>query len=401
MKSLSVYIHIPFCVRKCKYCDFLSASAEDSQIQSYVNELCGEIHREAQKYKLYEVVTVFLGGGTPSLLSAKQTEQILSVLRSDYALSPGAEITMEVNPGTVTEQKASAWRGAGINRLSIGLQSAEDAELKILGRIHTWQDFLHSWKLVREAGFTNCNIDLMSGLPGQTLTSWCRTLSKVIALKPEHLSAYSLIIEEGTYFYELYGGGDDLQTGVCGGQTGDNGTQDRNNKQTSDTPPLPDEELDRQMYQETKAILAKAGYVRYEISNYARPGKECRHNKVYWTGENYVGFGLGAASMVEHVRFDNVRCMETYLNRADKTENRHELSREEQMEEYMFLGLRLMEGVTKSGFAQRFGRTMEEVYGSVIDHHCAEGLLAVDRDCVRLTDRGIDVSNYVMADFLL
>ena len=146
MKSLSVYIHIPFCVRKCKYCDFLSASAEDSRIQSYVNELCVEIHREAQKYKLYEVVTVFLGGGTPSLLSAKQTEQILSVLRSDYALSPGAEITMEVNPGTVTEQKASAWRGAGINRLSIGLQSAEDAELKILGRIHTWQDFLHSWK---------------------------------------------------------------------------------------------------------------------------------------------------------------------------------------------------------------------------------------------------------------
>lgn len=372
MKNLSVYIHIPFCVRKCRYCDFLSAPAEDSRIQSYVNELCGEIHREAQKYKLYEVVTVFLGGGTPSLLSADQTAQVMSVLRADYRLSPDAEITMEVNPGTVTEQKASAWRGAGINRLSIGLQSAEDEELKLLGRIHTWQDFLHSWELVRNAGFANCNIDLMSGLPGQTLESWRRTLSEVIALKPEHLSAYSLIIEEGTPFYEMYGEGDGL----------------------------PDEELDRQMYQETKAILAKVGYVRYEISNYARPGQECRHNKVYWTGENYVGFGLGAASMVEHVRFDNVRCMESYLGRLDKVEHCHELSREEQMEEYMFLGLRLMTGVTKSGFAQRFGRRMEEVYGSVIDRHCREGLLASDGDCVRLTDRGIDVSNYVMADFL-
>lgn len=372
MKKLSVYIHIPFCVRKCRYCDFLSAPAGSPEIQTYVDELCREMHAEAETYKSYEVATVFLGGGTPSLLSAEQTAQIMSCLRADYRLASDAEITMEVNPGTVTEQKAYAWRASGINRLSIGLQSTEDQELKVLGRIHTWQDFQHSWELVRNAGFTNCNIDLMSGLPGQTLTSWRRTLSKVTALEPEHLSAYSLIIEEGTLFYELYGGGNDL----------------------------PDEDLDRQMYQETKSILAEAGYLRYEISNYARPGKECRHNKVYWTGENYVGFGLGAASMVEHVRFDNVRSMETYLSREDKRENQHELSCEEQMEEYMFLGLRLTEGVAKSGFAHRFGRSMEEVYGSVIERHCREGLLENNKEYVRLTDRGIDVSNYVMADFL-
>lgn len=372
MKNLSVYLHIPFCVRKCRYCDFLSAPAGELQIQSYVNELCSEIHAEAEKYKSYEVATVFLGGGTPSLLSADQTAQIMSCLREDYRLASDAEITIEVNPGTVTGQKAHAWRASGINRVSIGLQSSEDEELKSLGRIHTWQDFLHSWELVRSAGFTNCNIDLMSGLPGQSPDSWRRTLRKVIALGPEHLSAYSLIIEEGTPFYELYGEGDGL----------------------------PDEDLDRQMYQETKSILAEAGYVRYEISNYARPGKECNHNKVYWTGQNYVGFGLGAASMVEHVRFDNVRSMETYLSRTEKRENCHELSCEEQMEEYMFLGLRLMEGVTKSGFAQRFGRTMEEVYGSVIERHCREGLLENGKEFVRLTDRGIDVSNYVMADFL-
>ena len=392
MKNLSVYLHIPFCVRKCRYCDFLSAPAGEQQIQSYVNELCSEMHAEAEKYKSYEVATVFLGGGTPSLLSADQTAQIMSCLREDYRLASDAEITIEVNPGTVTEQKAHAWRASGINRVSIGLQSAEDAELKLLGRIHTWQDFLHSWKLVREAGFTNCNIDLMSGLPGQTLTSWRRTLSKVVALQPEHLSAYSLIIEEGTPFYELYGG--------CSERVDGSGILPGNGMQIMDRPPLPDEELDRWMYQETKTILAESGYMRYEISNYAREGKECRHNKVYWTGENYVGFGLGAASMVEHVRFDNVRSMETYLSRTEKRENCHELSCEEQMEEYMFLGLRLMEGVTKSGFAQRFGRTMEEVYGSVIERHCREGLLENGKEFVRLTDRGIDVSNYVMADFL-
>lgn len=368
MKRLSVYLHIPFCIRKCRYCDFLSAPAEEEQIQSYVNELCGEMHREAKKYETYEVATVFLGGGTPSLLSEKQTEQILSCLRADYKLSFDAEITMEVNPGTVTKKKAFAWRAAGVNRLSIGLQSSRDEELKTLGRIHTWQEFLHSWELVRRAGFLNCNIDLMSGLPGQTIASWRETLRKVTALEPEHISAYSLIIEEGTPFYELY----------------------------HET----DEELDRRMYQETKEVLAQAGFERYEISNYSRPGKECRHNIVYWTGENYVGFGLGAASMVEHVRFANVREMMMYLSRADKIADRHELSVQEQMEEYMFLGLRMMSGVTKAGFMHRFGRAMDDVYGDALKHHCREGLL-VNEECVRLTDRGIDVSNYVMADFLM
>ena len=382
MKSLSVYIHIPFCVRKCKYCDFLSASAEDSRIQSYVNELCGEIHREAQKYKLYEVVTVFLGGGTPSLLSAKQTEQILSVLRSDYALSPGAEITMEVNPGTVTEQKASAWRGAGINRLSIGLQSAEDAELKILGRIHTWQDFLHSWKLVREAGFTNCNIDLMSGLPGQTLTSWCRTLSKVIALKPEHLSAYSLIIEEGTPFYEQY-------------------REDEKLRDAGDKPHLlPSEESERAMYELTGELLSDYGYERYEISNYAKKGHECRHNIGYWTGEEYLGVGLGASSYIEGTRFCNTSDLREYLEEDFAPREAQKLSKNDRMAEFFYLGLRMTAGVSKAEFVRRFGLGAEAVYGEVLKDLAAQQLLEDTGTYYRLTPFGRDVSNQVLYRFL-
>ena len=312
---------------------------------------------------------------------------------------------MEANPGTVTKEALLSYRKAGINRLSIGLQSADDGELKLLGRIHTYRDFLQTYQWAQEAGFTNINLDIMSALPEQSVENYKKTLETVLSLRPQHISAYSLIVEEGTPFYEKYGQeSEKLQA------TGE--------KQ----PDLPSEEEEREMYALTEKLLAAAGYHRYEISNYALPGRECRHNLVYWKRGNYVGFGLGAASMVENVRFENTRKMQEYLAEyagvpdaepvfADvaqgdmqqifRGENVHPLSQQEQMEETMFLGLRLTEGVSKAEFHRQFGVSMEQIYGEVIQENTAQGLLADEAGYLRLTREGMDLSNYVMAQFLL
>lgn len=246
---LGIYIHIPFCIRKCLYCDFLSAPTDEQTITEYMEALLAEIRAQAPLYKEYEVKTVFFGGGTPSLLSGKALLRIMECLRSNFSFAAeedgGMEITMEANPGTLTAENLALYREAGVNRLSMGLQSADNRELKALGRIHTWEDFLVSFSLARTAGFTNINVDLMSALPGQTLQAWMDTLKKTAALGPEHISAYSLIIEEGTPFYSYYG---------------------RENPAAGHAP-LPDEETDRLMYCRTKAFLGEAGYGRYEISN--------------------------------------------------------------------------------------------------------------------------------------
>ncbi len=373
MKSLSVYIHIPFCVQKCKYCDFLSGPSTLEARAEYLEALKREIISEAPAYQDYEVKTVFWGGGTPSILEAEQIRDCMEVLRNHYRLAPHAEVSMEMNPGTASKKKLQMMRLSGINRLSIGLQSAVDEELKMLGRIHTYAEFEDTYYAAREAGFTNINVDLMSAIPGQSIEGWRKTLQRVVDLGPEHISAYSLIIEEGTPLFQ----------------------------NIESYPALPSEEEDRMMYQDTKILLKMQGYERYEISNYARPGYECRHNIVYWTRENYVGFGLGASSMVENVRWKNTDDLRTYLKQQELKEEVQKLSKSECMEEFMYLGLRRICGVSCRAFEDSFGISIDEIYGDVLTHWMNVGVLQRDEDCIALTDAGIDVSNQIFADFLL
>lgn len=452
-QNLSLYLHIPFCVRKCLYCDFLSGPQSADVQEQYVEALCREIQETSPEYREFQVVSVFIGGGTPSVLQPEQTVRIMETVKHCFVLTDTCEISMEMNPGTVTPEKMRAYYACGINRISIGLQSANDKELKALGRIHTYADFLKAYEMAVEAGFTNINVDLMSAIPEQTMDSYQETLQKVLALQPQpaHISAYSLIVEEGTPFYE----------------------QELN---------LPDEDTERRMYEITDDILRKAGYHRYEISNYAKEGKECLHNKVYWQRGNYLGLGIGSASLIRNVRFHNVRDILSYVNLmwggneqsivrkgniekdcveesntgksntgknniekndmesgnaacSDKNMNERlkkireevqELPVEEQMEEFMFLGLRMMEGVSERKFYENFGRRFEEVFPGVIEKHEKLGLLEVTGEeegkmreesgsmekCqenqqgkpfvrLRLTSHGIDVSNQVFVDFML
>lgn len=367
MKPLELYIHIPFCVKKCRYCDFLSAPAGEMERQEYIEQLCGQIRSYHNLAEEYHITSIFLGGGTPSILEAGQIRTIFDAVRGTFPVDSDAEITIEINPGTVDRIKLISYRRAGINRLSIGLQSVHDQELKMLGRIHTFQEFQETFSLAREQGFDNINVDLMSGIPFQTLEGWENTLKKTAELGPEHISAYSLIIEEGTPFYEKYGEGERAEA--------------RRKRE------LPDEDTERMMYQLTKDILEEYGYHRYEISNYAKDGYECRHNLGYWNRDEYLGIGTGAASLMNNQRW--IQGEEPEL-----------LSIENQMEEYMFLGLRKMKGVSATGFYQSFGQSIQEVYGDVLHKLLQEKLIEVSGDQIRLTERGIDISNYVMSEFL-
>lgn len=381
---MELYFHIPFCVRKCFYCDFLSAPADGQTKAAYMEALRRETALRAEEYRCDSVTSVFIGGGTPSAVKAEEIAALLSTVRQYYPLAEDAEITIEVNPGTVTAEKLEVYCAAGINRLSIGLQSADDRELAAIGRIHTWQQFLDTYGLAVGAGYRNINIDVMSTLPGQTLERYRRTLEKILALTPQptHISAYSLILEEGTAFWDM------SQRGEL---------------------TLPDEDADRQMYSETKRILAEAGYSRYEISNYAKPGHACRHNCGYWRRDEYAGFGIGAASLVRESRFRNGDSLTAYLR--DPVGCREELqvlSPQEQMEEFMFLGLRMTEGVSERDFEDRFGQRLADIYGGVIQANLRDGLL--EWQCgeehgnarrLALTERGLDICNYVMAQFLL
>ena len=380
MKNLEIYMHIPFCIRKCGYCDFLSAPAGRNVQEKYIQALEREIRGRAGEYEKYQVPTVFIGGGTPSILGPGQIKRLLDVLHNNYQVLPGAEITMEANPGTVDYDALMQYNRAGVNRLSLGLQSSWDEELKALGRIHTWQQFLDAYRAAAAAGFVHVNVDLMSGLPGQSIASYEETLRRVAELQPgpEHISAYSLIIEEGTAFAERYGAG---------------------------ALELPDEDTERELYGLTERILQEYGYRRYEISNYAKEGCECHHNVGYWTRENYLGFGIGAASLVENVRFQNGKNLQAYLEEPlRQREQEQRLTAAEQMAEYMFLGLRLTAGVGEREFYEIFHCEMEQVYGDAIKKHIKQGLLAYRAGTagryLYLTDRGLDLANYVMADFV-
>lgn len=382
-KSLELYVHIPFCVRKCEYCDFLSTPAGADTQQEYVRNLLLEIEQKGVRCTDYEVTTIFFGGGTPSILKAGWIADILDAIHRNFKVRKDAEITIECNPGTLTFEKLSIYKSAGINRISVGLQSASDAELRELGRIHTYEDFLKSYDLIRKKGFSNVNIDLMAALPGQTLKSYEQTLRRVLALKPEHISAYSLIIEEGTPFYEKYEADELL-------------------REKGEKPQiLPSEETERLMYERTKELLLAHGYERYEISNYARKGYACRHNVGYWRRENYLGFGLGSASLLENERFHNTTDLTDYLGGDYLAYEQEKLDKKSQMEEFMFLGLRMTDGISTECFRQTFGLTVELVYGPVLEQQIADQLLRKEDGRIFLTERGLDVSNYVMAQFLL
>ena len=384
-----IYIHIPFCIRKCFYCDFLSGPADKDTIDNYVKALLNEIEYHGRKYgkqgENVSVSSIFFGGGTPSILEEVHIETIMKKLYDVFNIEETGEITIECNPGTASENKLRKYIELGINRLSIGLQSANDDELKNIGRIHTYKEFLDVYQMARKVGYENINIDLMSALPNQTLDSYRETLDKIIKLKPEHISAYSLILEEGTCLYEriekLEGTG--MDTG------------------------LPDEETERNMYYETKRILEENGYYRYEISNYAKKGYECRHNIAYWKRENYLGIGIGAASLVDGIRMRNISDINEYIEMEEEpslcieTAETEVLTKEDKMAEFMFLGLRMIEGISVSEFEEEFCEDFNTIYGGITEKHIKDGLLVKNGENIRLTELGMDVSNMVMSSYIL
>ncbi|MBO4336449.1 MAG: radical SAM family heme chaperone HemW [Lachnospiraceae bacterium] len=384
-KKLSIYIHIPFCVRKCLYCDFLSAPADDDTIKRYVNALVNEIRQTADTKEGGRVLsTVFFGGGTPSLLSADDSAAILSALSDTFDMKNVSEITMEMNPGTAQKDKCSELCKLGVSRFSLGLQSADDKELQRIGRIHRYADFLNTYEWLREAGCRNINVDMMSALPGQNMEGYVDGLHKITALRPEHISSYSLILEEGTPLNDMYEG----KVPFPG--------------EGPEAYRLPGEEEDARMYEMTGEVLGKAGYNRYEISNYSLPGFECRHNTVYWERGDYLGFGIGAASCVSNVRWKNSSSLHNYMTAAnilaDIREDHEILSTEEQMKETMFLGLRMMKGISKKRFEDDFGCGMSSVYAKLIAKYIGLGLLAENEERLFLTDRGILLSNQIFAE---
>lgn len=380
-KNLGIYIHIPFCIRKCAYCDFLSFASEEDTRKKYIQSLISEI-RKWEDAERWHITSIFIGGGTPSVLKKEETAGILEAVYNRFQVDDEAEITTEANPGTLTKDKLYAYREQGINRLSLGLQSVHDQELKLLGRIHTYEDFLKGFHMAREAGFSNINVDLMSALPGQTVDSWRESLIKILRLKAEHVSAYSLIIEEGTPFYEKYA--EDARLRDLG----------------EDCRILPTEENERSMYYETRRLTGEYGLEQYEISNYAKPGYECRHNQAYWLRQDYLGFGLGASSLIDNVRFRNTADLKEYSQGLFEKEEREVLSVQEQMEETMFLGLRMKDGVSMETFEKVFHTPFSAVYGKTVLDLKKEGLVQTEEERLFLTEKGFDLSNYTLAQFL-
>ena len=401
MKNLELYIHIPFCMKKCAYCDFLSFPCDEKTQVAYADALIREIEYYGPKMKNYVVSTIFVGGGTPTWLNEEKMAEIFDAITTYFQVSNEAEITLECNPGTVTPAKLNLYKKIGVNRLSIGLQSADDTELQLLGRIHTFEKFLKTYEMARNAGFKNINVDLMSGIPYQTAEKFLHTLQKVVRLKPEHISVYSLIIEKGTPFYDVYQS--DLELQEAG----------------KPTQMLPTEDEVYRIIKLTQQYLKKTGYEQYEISNFAQPGFECTHNIGYWTRENYLGLGIGAASLLNNVRYTNETDLNTYIHAVESIQpqafeqadghieygtNLHaeafSVSRKAQMEEFMFLGLRMNRGVTRQQFQDTFGIPIEGIYKDALEHLKAEGLLEIRAGQITLTEKGQDLSNYALAQFL-
>lgn len=374
MKEISLYIHIPFCKQKCLYCDFSSYSGKEKLMDEYIKALNEEI---IQKGKDYIISSIFIGGGTPSYLKDSNLESLLITLNG-LSLKKELEFTVECNPGTLDENKLNLMKKYDVNRISLGVQSTKNSLLKRIGRIHSYEDFENNYLLARKLGFQNINVDLMFGLPNQTVEDWEESLIKIAKLKPEHISAYSLIVEEGTPFYTLY---------------------------EEDKLSLPEEEEERTMYLTTKKILSTYGYHQYEISNFAQSGKECFHNKVYWKCNEYLGLGVSASSFINEKRSKNIDNIEEYIERIKKhgniIEEIHVNNTKDDMEEFVFMGLRMVEGIQINEFKERFGKDIYKVFGEVIEKNIEKELLISDSGKLYLSPRGIEVSNYVMSDFIL
>lgn len=374
---MMLYIHIPFCVKKCGYCDFLSYPGMENRFQDYVNALCLELFLRSEEATT-PLSSIYIGGGTPSILPVHLLSQIFSTIEKNYELEPDAEVTLECNPKTVNATTAIEYTHLPINRISIGLQSIHEKELLALSRAHTYKEFEETYQAFDRAGYKNINVDIMTGIPHQTIESLLATIDKVVNFSPTHISTYALILEEGTPFYEAY---------------------------ESDRLPLPDEDLEYSLYSTATSALGKFGYNRYEISNYARDQKYSRHNLGYWNRTPYIGVGLGAASFVNAKRHVNVKDLDKYLcncfgNRPPFIKT-IELSQNDEMAEFMFLGLRQVWGIKKSDFKDSFGIDLNKVYGTQIEKLSSQGLLVDDGNSVYLTSRGIDISNIVLSEFLL
>lgn len=372
MKELGIYVHIPFCKKKCDYCDFISYSSKNSFIEEYVEQLKKEIILNKEKANNYFITTIYIGGGTPSFINSSFIAQILKVVKENYNVNQNAEITIEVNPGTVTLEKLEEYKKTGINRLSIGLQETDNSLLKLIGRIHTYEEFLEAYKLARKVGFNNINVDLMIGLPKQTIENVEKSLKKIIELNPEHISVYSLIVEEGT----------PIEKKINNGELN-----------------LPEEEMERQEYWKVKEKLEEAGFKHYEISNFAKEGFESKHNLNCWLQKEYFGFGVAAHSYFEGKRYSNIETIEEYLK--EQKYMVHEIQNiEDMMKEYMLLGLRKIDGVQISEFKNKFQDNPIIVFKNELNKLVKESLLEVDLDNIRLTNKGIDLANQVWEEFI-
>ncbi|EHK2440208.1 oxygen-independent coproporphyrinogen III oxidase [Clostridium perfringens] len=377
MDKISLYIHIPFCAQKCLYCDFPSFARKDHLRKAYIEALNKEIINLREKHNNLEINTIFIGGGTPSVLESNELECLLKEI-AKLNMAKDIEYSMECNPGNLTEEKLEVMKKYGVNRISMGLQAKQDNLLKGLGRIHNYKTFKENFLLAKKVGFNNINVDLMFGLPNQRLNEWEETLREIISLDPAHISAYSLIIEEGTAFYNLY---------------------------ENDKLKLPTEEEERKMYHLAKKILEENGFNQYEISNYAKEGKECRHNLAYWNMDNWIGVGSAAASYINGKRIKNISSVEEYINsineNGEAVEEIINNSKNDNMEEFMFMGLRKINGIDENEFKKRFSMNINDVYGEILNKYIDEGLLIRDSGRIFLSEKGIEISNIIMADFLL
>ena len=378
MERFGIYIHIPFCVKKCSYCDFVSFCSDEKIWEQYTNAVVCEIeNKKIENPK--KVTTIYIGGGTPSLIPENYIVKIINTVKSRFKIEESAEITIEVNPGTVTEKKLVAYKNVGINRISIGLQSAEDRILKLIGRIHNYQTFLSTYNLTRNIGFENINVDLMLAIPTQTKEELLNTLNKVIELKPNHISLYSLIVEENTEIKKA------LEVGKL---------------------EYVDEKVEREMYWKTKRILEKNGYFHYEISNFAKRGFESKHNMDCWNQEEYIGFGIAAHSYINNKRFSNISNLEEYIKNIneenfEKNIELHEnQTKQDKMKEYMMIRLRKIGGISISEFERRFRISPLFYFRFEIDKLVKENLLEVDLDYIKLTKKGLDFANIVFEEFI-
>ncbi|MBQ2917466.1 MAG: oxygen-independent coproporphyrinogen III oxidase [Clostridia bacterium] len=374
MKKLGIYIHIPFCKKKCHYCDFTSFSGKQKLIEQYINSLKKEINNYKTNQKECLIETIYFGGGTPSYIESKYIVDVLEEIKQKFNVSKDAEITIEANPGTIDEQKLKDYYNAGINRISFGLQSTRSELLKLVGRIHSYSSFLDAYGLARKVGFKNINVDLMIGLPVQTLEDVQKDLERIIELKPEHISVYSLIVEEGTVI-----------------------EQKISNKELY----LPSENLERKMYWKVKEELEKQGYIHYEISNFSKPNYESKHNLSCWNQEEYIGFGLAAHSYIDNKRYSNTIDFEEYFDWPENSKIIHEIqSNEDKMKEYMLLSLRKIEGVKISEFKNKFVDNPIYLYRESLNKLVTKELIEIDIDSIKLTNKGIDLANLVWEEFV-